>query len=162
MPANSTTKATSRKKKPPCSTTHQSKTEQVRELLTQGIGPTEITRRLKCSRALVYLVKSRLAAQPPVYTLETLPRSEVRASENWAAKLPKNAPLLRSECSGCKRAMWTRDPKLEDLCDECAYQMMTEAAEAAMKRDIHNTPPAFDEDDSAKAIPSWGDPFRLF
>lgn len=162
MPVNSISKATSRKKKPQSSTMQPSKTVQVKELLTQGIGATEITRRLKCSRALVYLVKRQLSDEPPAFTLATLPQGAIRAAEHWPANLPKDQPLVKSQCVSCLMEMWTRDPKIENLCEICAYQQMTEVAEATAARMKHFTPPAFDDADGAQPIPDLGDPFRLF
>lgn len=163
MPINSTKKASSRKKKQASSTT-PSKTGQVRELLTQGLGATEITRKLNCSRSLVYLVKDQIAqesAAKPI-TLADLPPNAVRAAEHWPANLPKDMPLVQAQCVNCLMQMWTRDPKIENLCEICSYQMMTEVAEAVAAREIHRTPPTFDEDDTGKGIPDFGNPFRLF
>ncbi len=162
MPDNSSPKASSPKKKHRPSTAHKSKSEEARELLTQGLKPPEISRKLGVTRELVYAQQHKLKAlERKSYTYETLPKGSMRAGENWAANLPSDQHLVEATCVSCLKPMWTRDPKLEDLCEMCMYAMATEAAEAMGQRSINSTPTSF-EDEHDNPLPDLGDPWRLF
>jgi len=46
-----------------------------------------------------------------------LPFQVVKSARNGGS----NVITARIECVNCKRAIWTCNPKLEDLCEECDY-----------------------------------------
>jgi len=44
-----------------------------------------------------------------------------------------NAPVHQMRCIRCRLPMWTRDEKLEDICERCEYIMINEKHEALQK-----------------------------
>lgn len=139
--------------KPKCLTEKQrlKRHQEIILLLEQSVlNVSQIAKMLKCDRGVVYKVmrelKAKLAEPKPV-TRETLEPGAVIAGENFLqTDLPKE--LVKSECVNCLRPMWTRNPKFEDLCEECNYQLMLEAAQAQTVRDVPKISHAFDEADN--------------
>lgn len=107
------------------------KKQQIAELLSQGKRPAEIRKALKVSRAYVHRIQSlmREPENPLVILRKNLPWHILKAAEKWDANIAPETPMTRRLCEGCKREMYTRDAKLEDICEECAYAMMEDVAQ---------------------------------
>jgi hypothetical protein len=133
MGNNSKKKESSLKSKLSSST--PTKSHLIRELLLQGKGATEITRLLKCSRTMVYKIKDQLASESPRVKLSDLPFYVVKAADFFRTG-NQDLEMSKGNCLHCGREMWVHDPKKNDLCEDCAIQIMHEAGDAQVKRDI--------------------------
>jgi hypothetical protein len=50
-------------------------------------------------------------------TWDTLPLRAKKCARH--PSVPDDAPVQQVRCSGCNEVMWSRNPKLEDICEEC-------------------------------------------
>jgi hypothetical protein len=58
-------------------------------------------------------------AKPKRKTWNDLPIHANRCARK--AGIPDSAPVYETLCVECKRPMWTRDEKMENLCEGCEY-----------------------------------------
>lgn len=129
-------KASLPKKKPNSSIPPQTKTTQIKTLLQQGLGVSEIAKRLHVSRTLVYRAKESLdASEPQRILLSQVPQQQIslKAADFFRANVG-DVPVQLYECAFCGRNMWGDDPARNDLCEDCAIKIMHEAQEAMALR----------------------------
>lgn len=158
--SNSQPKASSRKSKGRSSTAKKpplSKSEQIKALLAQGLGVTEISKRLKVSRTLVYRAKGQLkaneAAKPKRIHLSEVreQQCQLKAADFFRAN-STDIEVEKYECSHCGRPMWGDDPKKNDLCEDCAIQFMHEAQAAQVIRSQDRFVNPFADQSNARTI----------
>lgn len=64
---------------------------------------------------------------PKVQTWADLPTYANRCAK--ASGIPESAPVHEMLCVECKKPMWTRDEKREDLCEGCEYLLKERIAD---------------------------------
>jgi hypothetical protein len=84
------------------------------------------------------------------------------AWENWAANLSPDTLMYKAPCDFCKRMMWTRDVKLENVCEDCGYAQMTEATEALARRQTPRSSNVFADHMERHRLRIPGNPLKLF
>lgn len=107
--------------------------QKIVEMLAAGAKPAEISKTLRVSRSYIHRIKRMVVPAPQVVLRKDLPWHILKAAEKWDANLAPNTPMVKALCLGCKRDMYTRDAKLEDICEECAYAMMEEVVQGQTK-----------------------------
>jgi hypothetical protein len=127
------------------------KRDRIENQLRQGVGISEIARNCRVSRSTVYAIKDEVQPKPPPPLAErtTASRSElpwhvVKAMNHGFLHTKPEDQMTLSECTSCKRAMWTNDPKLEDLCEECFFIQHDEVAVLNVQRDYSGMGSGFD------------------
>lgn len=124
--------------------------DRVENQLRQGIGVSEIARNCRVSRHVVYNIKNEILPKPvPLAERTVVLRSELpwtvlkAMTHGFSQEFPEDQ-MHRTQCLGCKRPMWSKDPVLEDLCEECFFAQHLETAAASLEREVHGSGAGFD------------------